>query len=116
MTSSDGVNWIQRQGGSYELLEAITYGNGQFVAVGVSFDGPETNAILTSADGVTWTSVSSTDDTNTTAASATVLPSTNRLLTPAGPVGILAISYWRVNISVATGGVPITIRAQVGRV
>lgn len=69
-----------------------------------------------SADGLAWTSVSSTDDTNTTAASVTALPSTNRLMTPAGPAGVDALSYWRVNITANTGGVPITIRAQIGEV
>lgn len=69
-----------------------------------------------SADGVSWTPVSSTDDTNTTAATVTALPSTFRLMTPAGPSGIDALSYWRVNITTNTGAVPITVRAQVGEV
>ena len=67
-----------------------------------------------SANGTDWTPVSSTDDTNTTAAAVTALPSTFRLMTPAGPTGIDAISYWRVNVTANTGGVPVTVLAQVG--
>jgi hypothetical protein len=55
VTSTDGVNWIQRQSStitSETYLLGVAYGNGQFVAVGI---GPSTNtAVITSADGVNW--------------------------------------------------------------
>jgi hypothetical protein len=46
VTSRDGVNWVQRQSGT--SLAAVAFGNGQFVAVGLS------GTILTSADAVNW--------------------------------------------------------------
>src|SRR5439155_1325646 len=48
LTSIDGLNWVQRQPGTTDLLGAISYGNGLFVAVG------DSGTILTSAEGVTW--------------------------------------------------------------
>jgi hypothetical protein len=60
LTSSDGVNWIQRRSGvssRERWLNGIAYGNGQFVAVGAGVTTGRLieTAILTSADGVTWT-------------------------------------------------------------
>ena len=59
LTSSNGVNWVQRSGSS-PRLNAVTYGKGQFVAVGYA-DTADTNnnqistpIILASTDGLTW--------------------------------------------------------------
>jgi hypothetical protein len=57
LTSTDGVNWVQRQSATTNSLYGIVYGNGQFVAVGGPTPGDGTNfveTILTSADGVNW--------------------------------------------------------------
>jgi hypothetical protein len=51
LTSPDGVNWDQHRFENQDELFGITYGNGQFVAVGGFF----TTLILSSADGVDWT-------------------------------------------------------------
>ena len=48
LTSPDGVTWNRRDSGTTATLNAITWGGGQFVAVG-------SGTILTSPDGVTWT-------------------------------------------------------------
>lgn len=48
LTSPDGVTWT-RQSYSTGILSAVTFGNGEFVAV-------KQNGIITSPDGVTWTS------------------------------------------------------------
>jgi len=47
-TSTDGIDWTQRQLAGFEYLKSVTYGNGRFVAVGGA-----TNAYV-SADGSTW--------------------------------------------------------------
>ena len=64
LTSADGVNWVQRQSnihaGTNSELYGIAYGNGQFVAVGVTatIGGTVvlgyTGTIVTSTDGVSW--------------------------------------------------------------
>lgn len=65
LTSPDGVHWTSRSSGTYEQLFGITYGNGIFVAVGSgsyrSEGVPEgmPTTILTSPDGIHWTSRSS---------------------------------------------------------
>ena len=48
LTSTDGVNWVQRESGltGNNRLFGIAYGNRQFVAVGTS--------IVTSANGLDW--------------------------------------------------------------
>jgi len=52
--SSDGITWTS---GGYLGAEHVTYGNGQFVAVGYAIaSGIPTSFIHTSPDGVTWTS------------------------------------------------------------
>jgi hypothetical protein len=48
LTSSDGVSWTQQGITGGYLLNAVTYGNNLFVAVG-------SNVIMTSPDGITWT-------------------------------------------------------------
>ncbi len=49
MTSSDGINWIIREGIIGKNWSSVTYGNGLFVAVGFS-------GVMTSPDGITWIS------------------------------------------------------------
>ena len=69
LTSADGVTWTSRTSGTIEDLYGVTYGNGLFVAVGYYSSGlPESNieppsAILSSSDGVTWTTNSFTSTT-----------------------------------------------------
>jgi hypothetical protein len=48
--STDGVNWISVSNAAPQALLDITWGNGQFVAVGYS------GTVVTSPDGLTWTS------------------------------------------------------------
>src|SRR5436309_6892712 len=49
VTSVDGVNWVLRpHGGTVWGFNAITYGNGQFVAVCGG------GAIVSSTDGINW--------------------------------------------------------------
>lgn len=56
LTSPDGVNWTERVANVnqnpnvFQDLLAVAYGNGVFVAVG------NNGAIMTSSDGITWTS------------------------------------------------------------
>jgi photosystem II stability/assembly factor-like uncharacterized protein len=59
-----GDGWLQQTSGTTKNLEAVAYGAGLFVAVGLS------NTIITSNDGVNWTSASvsgSTQDLNSVA-------------------------------------------------
>jgi hypothetical protein len=51
--SSNGVTWTRGESGTRYSLSAIAYGNGLFVAVGFG--------IVTSEDGIIWTTVTSTD-------------------------------------------------------
>ncbi len=61
MTSSDGITWTLRTGAFAAAFRSITYGNGLFVAVACSSTGISctiggtSNRIMTSPDGVTWT-------------------------------------------------------------
>ena len=48
LTSSTGTNWVQRRAGLNYLLQGVTYGANQFVAVGYG------GTIATSTDGATW--------------------------------------------------------------
>lgn len=48
--STDGVNWISVPNAAPQALLEITWGNGQFVAVGYS------GTVVTSPDGLSWTS------------------------------------------------------------
>lgn len=50
-----GSDWTARGYGSAFMLNAVAYGNGTFVAVGFN------NTIVTSSDGLTWTSRSAPD-------------------------------------------------------
>ena len=49
MTSTDGEYWVSRPSASDSNWQGITYADNQFVAVG-------SNAVMTSPDGITWTS------------------------------------------------------------
>ena len=49
MTSANGTYWTSRTSASNSNWQGITYADGQFVAVG-------SNAVMTSPDGITWTS------------------------------------------------------------
>lgn len=48
-TSPDGTNWVLQNSGTASALSAVAYANGHFVAVGPS-------VVITSANGVTWSS------------------------------------------------------------
>jgi len=52
LVSSNGVDWSPRSAAPYVDVSAITYGNGQFVALGRQ---GATNAMLTSTDAENWT-------------------------------------------------------------
>jgi hypothetical protein len=56
-TSPDGVGWTQRANPdvTHRGLAAVTFGGGQFVAVGAGGVSGGGNAILTSPDGMDWT-------------------------------------------------------------
>jgi transcriptional regulator CtsR len=49
MTSTNGNYWVSRTSASNSNWQGITYADSQFVAVG-------SNAVMTSPDGITWTS------------------------------------------------------------
>jgi hypothetical protein len=54
--SNNGINWIESIPGGFQA-EYVTFGNGQFVAVGYALVGITlTSFIYTSPDGITWTS------------------------------------------------------------
>jgi hypothetical protein len=53
-SSEDGTTWTPRPHEPVGSLTGITYGNGLFVAVGGT-DWPTRRTVLTSADGITWT-------------------------------------------------------------
>jgi hypothetical protein len=52
MTSPDGITWTARTASANSIWNAVTYGNGLWVAVGM---GAFPNDIMTSPDGITWT-------------------------------------------------------------
>jgi hypothetical protein len=52
-TSSDGLNWTSRTPAAALWWQAITYGNGLYVAVAQTGTG---NRVMTSPDGINWTS------------------------------------------------------------
>ena len=56
ITSPDRVTWTLRQSDTSASLTAIAYGNGEFVALAALFDRDGGTSILTSMDGVNWTS------------------------------------------------------------
>jgi hypothetical protein len=56
ITSTDGINWTYKTAAENNFWNAVTYGNGRFVAL--STNG--TNRVMTSTDGTTWTSASAT--------------------------------------------------------
>ena len=58
-TGALGINWTSRASASDNDWWGIAYGNGTYVAVGISGSG---NRVMTSPDGVTWTSRTSAAD------------------------------------------------------
>ena len=52
-TSEDGFVWTSRTAASNDTWSNITYGNGLFVAVAISYSAG--GGIMTSPDGITWT-------------------------------------------------------------
>jgi hypothetical protein len=60
-TSTIGVNWTSRTSAADNSWQSVTYGNGVFVAVG---GGEITNRVMTSPDGLTWTSRTSSGSDN----------------------------------------------------
>jgi hypothetical protein len=55
LTSSNGSNWVQQISGTSRRLRAITYGKGQFLAVGGDAAPPITSrVVLASSDGTNW--------------------------------------------------------------
>jgi hypothetical protein len=58
LTSSDGSNWVQQVSGTTRRLRAITYGNGQFLAVGGDAAPPlASRVVLASNDGTNWSTL-----------------------------------------------------------
>jgi hypothetical protein len=60
-TGALGINWTSRSAAVDNDWWGVAYGNGTFVAVGISGSG---NRVMTSPDGVTWTSQTSAADNN----------------------------------------------------
>ena len=62
MTSPDGVTWTPRTSAGFmtgttpHLWQGVTYGNGTFVAVSGDSSGTAAGEVMTSTDGITWTS------------------------------------------------------------
>ena len=52
-SSSDGINWTTRNSGESYALNAVSFANGSFVAVGGFTQGVGTE-ITTSQDGINW--------------------------------------------------------------
>ena len=57
LTSTDGGAWTKQDIGLICFLNAVTFNNGIFVAVGgkAGYREESANVILTSLDGITWT-------------------------------------------------------------
>jgi hypothetical protein len=55
LTSPDAKNWTSRNSGSTDSLRAIAFGNGRYVAVGKDEEAILDVVILTSEDGISWT-------------------------------------------------------------
>lgn len=55
LVSADGVSWTEYNPAVYIGLEAITFGNGKYVAVGQGTVGFVENNVITSTDGINWT-------------------------------------------------------------
>jgi len=76
LTSSDGTSWDNRSSGTTSNLVGVTYGNSKFLTLLSSWTGvigdpdnasivpsPTTGTVLTSSNGTTWTSTSTTCST-----------------------------------------------------
>jgi VCBS repeat-containing protein len=55
LTSPDGTTWTSRASNTSENLNAITFGNNQYMVVG------DNSTVLTSPDGITWTQQTGVD-------------------------------------------------------
>jgi hypothetical protein len=59
-TSADGASWVERFASTNVILSGLTYGNGRFVAAGGTLSyitqGVQQAWVLTSSDGLAWTS------------------------------------------------------------
>ncbi len=72
MTSPDGITWTSRKTVDDNYWSSVTYGNGMFVAVSQGAESfmsgavsVETgNRVMTSPDGITWTSRNAADNNN----------------------------------------------------
>ena len=60
LTSSNGTSWDNRSSGTTSNLIGVTYGNSKFLTFSGSMDSDTAATILTSSDGITWTSTSVT--------------------------------------------------------
>jgi hypothetical protein len=60
MTSKDGENWTERPMNIQNIWTSICFGNGTFVAVGHNNDN--INCVITSTDGINWSSVTATNN------------------------------------------------------
>jgi len=72
LVSDDGTSWSSAIGPAALTLSGVTYGNGQFVAVGQS-SASDTRSIFVSTDGLAWTPRDAT--TSATLAAVTVASS-----------------------------------------
>lgn len=59
-TSPDGINWTQRTPAANNDWQSVAYGNGKFVAI--SSNG--TNRTMYSTDGINWTGIAVTPNSN----------------------------------------------------
>ncbi|MEI7978991.1 MAG: cadherin-like beta sandwich domain-containing protein, partial [Bacteroidota bacterium] len=60
-SANPGINWVSRTSAADNNWSSVTYGNGLFVAVAQGGTG---NRVMTSPDGITWTSRTSAADNN----------------------------------------------------
>lgn len=84
LTSTDFVNWTNRNTRVEFRLAAVTHGKGRFVAVG--FRPRDKGVIVTSLDGVNWSIQKLTDDT------LTAVEYVNGIFVAAGDTGIIRTS------------------------
>ncbi|MFZ4456954.1 MAG: T9SS type A sorting domain-containing protein [Bacteroidales bacterium] len=59
MTSPDGIIWTLQTLSSDNYWTSVTYGNGKFVAVAMYTPFTSSDRVMTSSDGITWTSIAS---------------------------------------------------------
>ena len=98
VTTSDFITYAPRDVGTTSLINAVTYGNGLFVAVGAG------GVIRSSTDGVTW-------DTRTSGTSSilTTVTYANNLFLYGGVGGVLGTSTNGITWTLITSGTTTTI-------